>query len=148
MQQFSLFQQLGPEISSIIYNNMYELVVLKLIKIENEIVLNDVSLRKKSKKQISWSENINAEIKNFKQNFTCYQMCITILQQISSNSSKSMTEHISLILKRPSGVFGLCVFRYPNISQNFFLWSDRDNWIFKILLPPLQQKMRNIQLDD
>ncbi|CAL6074224.1 Hypothetical_protein [Hexamita inflata] len=27
----------------------------------------------------------------------------------------------SLILKRPSGVFGLCVFRYPNISQNFFL---------------------------
>ncbi|CAL6024947.1 Hypothetical_protein [Hexamita inflata] len=97
-----LFQQLGPEITSIIYNNIYEVVVLKLIKIENEITLNDVSLRKQSKKQISWSENINAEIKNFKQNFTCYQMCIIILQQISSNSSKSMTEHICLKFTRSS----------------------------------------------
>ncbi|CAL6025553.1 ADP-ribosylation_factor [Hexamita inflata] len=73
------------------------------------------------------------------------------IQECCAVSGEGLYEGLDkllLILKRPSGVFGLCVFRYPNISQNFFLWSDRDNWIFQILLPPLQQKMRNIQLDD
>ncbi|CAL6017154.1 Hypothetical_protein [Hexamita inflata] len=110
MQQFSLFQQLGLEITSIIYNNIYEVVVLKLIKIENEIALNaSESLRKLSQKQTSWSENINAEIKNFKQNFTCYQMCITILQQISSNSSKSITVRVFSKQNVKQNKYDICI---------------------------------------